>query len=76
MIEWSVKGIGAEVTVVSPDGDVFPFVITSTEDLHLTLRPPVWRDSQAAAEHGRKLDIAVDTASRWTQQTFGALPSQ
>ncbi len=75
MVEWSVKGIGAEVTVVSPDGDIFPFVITSTEDLHLTLRPPVWRDSQAAVEQGRKLDIAVDTASRWTQQTFGALPS-
>ena len=76
MIEWSVKGIGAEVTVVSPEGDIFPFVITSTEDLHLTLRQPVWHDTQAPAEHGRKLDIAVDTASRWTQQTFGALPSQ
>ena len=75
MVEWSVKGIGAEVTVISPDGDIFPFVITSTEGLHLTLRPPVWRDSEEAAEHGRKLDIAVDTASRWTQQTFGALPS-
>ncbi len=75
MVEWSVQGIGAEVTVVSPEGDVFPFVITSTEDLHLTLRPPVWRDSQEPAEHGRKLDIAVDTASRWTQQTFGELPS-
>ena len=74
MVEWSVKGIGAEVTVVSPDGDIFPFVITSTEDLHLTLKAPVWRDSQAT-EHGRKLDIAVDTAARWTQQTFGARPS-
>ena len=75
MVEWSVKGIGAEVTVVSPEGDVFPFVITSSEDLHLTLRQPVWSDTQASAEHGRKLDIAVDTASRWTEQTFGALPS-
>ena len=71
MTGWSVKGVGADVTVVSPEGDVFPFVITSTEDLHLTRRPPVWRDGQAAAEHGRKLDIAVDTASRWTRQTFG-----
>ena len=75
MVEWSVKGIGAEVTVVSPDGDIFPFVITSTEDLHLTLRRPVGRDSQAGVVEGRKLDIAVDTASRWTQQTYGALPS-
>ncbi len=68
MVEWSVKGIGAEVTVVSPEGDVFPFVITSTEDLHLTLRPPVWRDSQAAGgarpqaryrgRHGLALDAA------------------
>ena len=71
MIGWSVKGVGAEVTVVSPEGDVFPFVITSVEDLHLTLRPPVWRDTLESAEHGRKLDIAVDTASRWTRQTFG-----
>ena len=75
MVEWSVKGIGAEVTVVSPEGDIFPFVITSIEDLHLTLRQPVWHDTQESAEHGRKLDIAVDTASRWTQETFGAPPS-
>ncbi len=71
MVGWSVKGIGAEVTVVSPEGDVFPFVITSIEDLHLTLRPPAWSDAKGSAEHGRKLDIAVDTASRWTQKTFG-----
>ena len=75
MVEWSVQGIGAEVTVVSPEGDVFPFVITSTEDLHLTLRQPVWHDTQEPAENGRKLDIAITTASRWTEETFGELPS-
>ena len=69
--DWSVKGRGAEVTVVSPDGDVFPFVITSVSDLRLKLKTPEWYQGQEPEDVGIKIDVAVGTATRWTHETFG-----
>ena len=71
MCDWSVKGEGAEVTVVSPDGDVFPFVITSVSDLRLKLKAPDWCQGQEPEDVGVKIDVAVSTATRWTHETFG-----
>ena len=71
MCDWSVKGRGAEITVVSPDGDVFPFVITSASDLRLKLKAPEWYQGQEPEDVGVKIDVAVSTATRWTHETFG-----
>ena len=71
MCDWSVEGRGAEVTVVSPDGDVFPFVITSVSDLRLKLKSPEWCSGQEPEDVGIKIDVAIGTATRWTQETFG-----
>ena len=71
MCDWSVKGRGAEVTVVSPEGDVFPFVITSASDLRLKLKAPEWCQGQESEDVGFKIDVAVGTATRWTYETFG-----
>ena len=69
--DWSVQGRGAEVTVTSPEGDVFPFVITSVSDLHLKLRRPEWHGGHEPEDVGQKIDIALGTATQWTHETFG-----
>jgi hypothetical protein len=66
-----VKGRGAEVTVVSPERDVLPFVITSVSDLRLKLKTPEWRQGQEPEDVGINIDVANVTATRWTQETFG-----
>ncbi len=71
MCDWSVTGRGAEVTVMSPEGDVFPFVITSAADLRLKLNSPEWCDGHEPEDVGKKIDVAVCTATRWTHETFG-----
>ena len=71
MRDWSVRGRGPEVTVTSPEGDVFPFVITSISDLRLKLRSPEWSNGHEPEDVGQRIDMAVDTATRWTHETFG-----
>lgn len=73
MVAWSVKGRGAEVTVTSPDGDVYPFVITSARRLELTLSAsPAWRGGEAPRDADLRISTAHGAASRWTCDTFGA----
>ncbi len=71
MCDWSVTGRGAEVTVMSPEGDVFPFVIASASDLRLKLHSPEWRDGHEPEDVRNKINVAVCTATRWTHETFG-----
>ncbi len=71
MCDWSVIGRGAEVTVMSPDGDVFPFVITSVIDLQLKLNSPEWCHGHEPEDVRSKINEAVLTAARWTRETFG-----
>ncbi len=71
MCDWSVTGRGAEVTVMSPEGDVFPFVIISPSDLRLKLSSPEWRKGHEPEDVAKKIDVAVLTATRWTRETFG-----
>ena len=73
MIEWSVKGRGTEVTVVSPEGDVYPFVITSTRKLELKLcATPTWQGGETPRDAELKIFAAHGAAARWTTDTFGA----
>ncbi len=75
MVAWSVKGRGAEVTVVSPEGDVYPFVITSVDKLELKLcATPTWRGGREPRDADLKIYAAHGAASRWTSDTFGASP--
>ena len=72
MMEWSVKGVGVEVTVTSPAGDEYPFVITDVADLHLQLGTrPRWCAGREPADAASRIDIARAVASRWTEDTFG-----
>lgn len=72
MVDWSVKGIGTDVTVVSSEGDVYPFQITASADLHVALSgSPVWHDGDPPIDADRKIDAARCEASRWTLDTFG-----
>ena len=72
MSDWSVKGRGTEVTVTSPAGDEYPFVIADVFDLHLELgRRPRWGGGREPADAAAKIDDALAVASRWTEDTFG-----
>ena len=72
MVDWSVKGVGIDVTVVSSEGDVYPFQITSPKDLHIELTgSPLWHDGKLPIDADRKIDAAYSEASRWTSDTFG-----
>ena len=72
MVAWSVKGRGAEVTVVSPEGDVYPFVITSVDKLELKLcATPTWQGGREPRDADLKIFAAHGAASRWTSDTFG-----
>ena len=72
MTDWSVKGVGVEVTVTSPTGDVYPFVIDDVADLHLQLGTrPRWRAGREPADAAGQIDAARAVASRWTEDTFG-----
>ncbi len=72
MVFWSVEGRGAEVKVTSPDGDIYPFVITSPASLDLELRTdPVWHSGQEPDDARLRMTAALLTAYRWTQDTFG-----
>ena len=73
MNEWSVKGMGDEVTVFSPAGDVYPFVITSVRELRLRLHDrPNWRDGREPDDADLKIYAAHGVAARWTIETFGS----
>ena len=72
MTDWSVKGVGVEVTVTSPAGDEYPFVIADVCDLHLELgRRPRWGAGREPADASTQIDAALAVASRWTEDTFG-----
>lgn len=73
MTTWSVRGVGTEVTVVSPEGDVYPFVITSPRRLDLALGgSPTWRAGTAPRDADLRIVAAHGAASRWASETFGA----
>lgn len=72
MADWSVKGVGVEVTVTSPAGDEYPFVIADVSDLHLELgHRPRWGGGREPADADMRIDAALAVASRWTEDTFG-----
>ena len=72
MVDWSVKGVGIEVTVTSPHGDEYPFVIASVPDLRLELEHrPRWGAGREPADAAVRIDAALAVASRWTADTFG-----
>ena len=74
MTEWSVKGVGDAVTVVSPVGDVYPFVITSVRDLRLKLhhRPEgPCRRTQALSAQQRPALASFDTGAPRPAQDEG-----
>lgn len=72
MADWSVKGVGTEVTVLSPAGDEYPFVIADVFDLHLELgRRPRWGGGREPDDAVSRIDAARAVASRWTADTFG-----
>lgn len=72
MVDWCVKGVGTEVTVTSPLGDEYPFVITSVSDMHLELgTPPKWGSGREPADAALRIHAARVVASRWTVDTFG-----
>lgn len=72
MTDWSVKGVGVEVTVTSPAGDEYPFVIADVFDLHLELgHRPRWNAGREPADAAHRIDDARAVASRWTTDTFG-----
>lgn len=72
MIEWSVQGVGDAVTVVSPVGDVYPFVITSVRDLRLKLHHgPDWHGGCEPDDAALRIYSAHGVAARWTMDTFG-----
>ncbi|WP_237479475.1 hypothetical protein [Lichenibacterium dinghuense] len=72
MADWSVKGVGVEVTVTSPAGDEYPFVITDVADLHLQLGTrPRWQAGREPTDAAARIDDALAVASRWTEDTFG-----
>ena len=56
---------------MSPDGNVFSFVITSVYDLRLKLNSLEWCQGREPDDVGIKIDVAIGTATRWTQVTFG-----
>lgn len=69
---WSAEGIGDAVTVVSPVGDVYPFVITSARDLRLKLHQrPDWQGGREPPDADLKIHAAHGVAARWTMDTFG-----
>ena len=72
MTDWCVKGVGVEVTVTSPAGDEYPFVIADTSDMHLELgHRPRWSAGREPADAMLRIDAARAVASRWTADTFG-----
>ena len=72
MTDWSVQGLGAEVTVTSAEGDVYPFHIATEPDLHLELNDaPAWHDGREPADADRRIDAALAAAARWTTDMFG-----
>lgn len=73
MIRWSAKGAGDAVTVVSPAGDVYPFVITSVQAMRLKLQArPDWRGGREPGDADLKIYAAHGVAARWAMDTFGA----
>ena len=73
MMEWSVKGRGSEVTVVSPEGDVYAFIITSARRLELELcAKPTWQAGRPPRDAELRISAAHGAAARWTTDTFGA----
>ena len=73
MDDWSVKGVGTAVTVVSSEGDVYPFRITSAADLHIALSgSPLWHDGSPPIDADTRIDAAYCEATRWTSETFGS----
>ncbi|WP_237478577.1 hypothetical protein [Lichenibacterium dinghuense] len=74
MIEWSVKGAGDAVTVVSPVGDVYPFVITCLRDLRLKLHHrPDWHGGREPDDAALKIYAAHGVAARWAMDTLGPI---
>ena len=72
MNEWSAKGIGDAVTVVSPVGDVYPFVITQARDLRLRLHHrPRWRAGREPDDADLRIFAAHGVAARFALDTFG-----
>lgn len=74
MIDWSVKGVGTEVTVTSPLGDEYPFVIADVSAMRLELgHRPRWGAGREPADAHVRIDAALAVASRWTADTFGSV---
>lgn len=72
MTEWAVCGRGTDVMVTSPEGDVYPFEITSPAHLDLELKAtPDWHDGRVPKDAGQRIDAALGEAVRWTHDTFG-----
>ena len=72
MIEWSARGAGDAVTVVSPAGDVYPFLITRSRDLRLRLHDrPRWSAGREPDDADLRILAAHGVAARFALDTFG-----